>query len=294
MPRASQQILDFYARPGRMTAAGRHAPLLAALPRERKPLAETVQGLLLHEHFAPSYGVELSPERRTESHIRPASEMLDRILARDGRPLSVPRRLEDRLIGVCRDFTVLAVAILRAQGVPARARCGFGSYFVPGQLEDHWVCELWDASRDRWVLVDTQLDDHQRRALGTDFDVLDVPRDRFLVASDAWTACRGGQADPSRFGIFTLRGLWFVAGNLLRDFAALSAMEMLPWDCWGAMPSASDQPTSDQLSLLDRVAAVARSPDDRFAEMRMLYESDDRLRVPGTVLNALRNRVESV
>jgi hypothetical protein len=32
-----------------------------------------------------------------------------------------------------------------------------------------------------------------------------------------------------------MRGLWFVAGNLLRDAAALNNMGMLPWDAWGAI-----------------------------------------------------------
>ena len=36
----------------------------------------------------------------------------------------------------------------------------------------------------------------------------------------------------AKYGIFDLRGLWFVAGNVMRDFAALNNMEMLPWDVW--------------------------------------------------------------
>jgi len=294
MAPTSQGILDFYTPPAPMTSAGRHAPLLEALPSEPAALARVVQGLLLHEHWAPSYGQDLSPERRAESHIRPVSEMLDRILAHDGRRLSEPRRLEDRVVGVCRDFTVLAVAILRTHGVPARARCGFGAYFISGQLEDHWVCEVWNASQARWVLVDAQLDEHQRRALKPDFDVLDVPRDRFVVAGDAWSRCRAGDAHPSRFGIFALRGLWFIAGNLLRDLAALSNMEMLPWDSWGAMPAPEDTLTDELLALLDRVAALTRSPDAAFSELRALYEGDDRLRVPKTVFNALRMRLEAI
>ena len=34
--------------------------------------------------------------------------------------------------------------------------------------------------------------------------------------------------------------------------------------------------------------------DDAFAEMRATYESDDRLRVPPVVFNALRNAAENV
>ena len=65
--------------------------------------------------------------------------------------------------------------------------------------------------------------------------MLDVPRDRFLVAGDAWAQCRTGETEPAKFGIVfaNLRGLWYVAGNLVRDIAALNKMEMLPWDVLG-------------------------------------------------------------
>ena len=39
-------------------------------------------------------------------------------------PKSDPER---RFVGNCRHFTVLLCAFLRARGVPARARCGFGA-----------------------------------------------------------------------------------------------------------------------------------------------------------------------
>ena len=143
--------------------------------------------------------------------------MLDRLLSIDERPLSVARPVDARLVGVCRHFTVLLVAMLRAQGVPARARCGFGAYFNPGHFEDHWVCEYWNAMDGRWILVDAQIDDVQRAKVQPDFDLLDVPRDRFVIAGDAWARCRVGDADPSTFGIFDMRGLWFIAGNVLRE-----------------------------------------------------------------------------
>ena len=220
--------------------------------------------------------------------------MLERLLAVDGQPLPVARPVEARLVGVCRHFTVLLVTMLRAQGVPARARCGFGSYFNPGRFEDHWVCEYWDAADGRWTLVDAQIDEVQRAKLKPDFDLLDVPRDRFVIAGDAWARCRAGDADPSAFGIFDMRGLWFVAGNLMRDLAALNNMEMLPWDIWGAMIRPGEPLGDDRLALFDRLSTVTRAPDAAFAELRRLYEGDEALRVPGTVFNAVLNRPEAI
>jgi len=289
-----QHIRAFYSEPAAMTSPGRHARLLDELPSNVGDLARLVSGLLLHEHFAPEYGVTLSNEHKGESHIRSVQRMLDRLLAKDSQPLSAARPIGKRLVGVCRHFTVLLVAMLRAKGVPARARCGFGAYFDRGRFEDHWVCEYWSTEEGRWALVDAQIDEVQRSTLAIDFDLLDVPRDEFVIAGDAWAQCRAGKIDPSRFGIFDLRGLWFVAGNVLRDFAALNNMEMLPWDVWGAMPRREDVLQADLLTLLDSVAALTHAPDASFGELVALYQSDERLRVPSTVFNALLNKLEAI
>jgi len=289
-----QPFLDLYTRPAAMTSSCRRAPMFDTLPRDVAALARVVQGLMLHEHAAPLYGVALADERRSQSHIRPVERMLDCLLALDGRPLSIARPIEARLVGVCRHFTVLLVSMLRSKGVPARARCGFGTYFKPGHFDDHWVCEYWSATEARWIRIDAQIDDVQRAELKVDFDTLDVPHDRFVIAGDAWAQCRAGKTDPAKFGIFDMRGLWFIAGNLVRDVAALNNMEMLPWDVWGAMVRPDEPLRDDQLALFDRLAALTRAPDASFTELRTLYEDDDRLRVPATVFNAVLNRPEAI
>jgi hypothetical protein len=275
-------------------SAGAYAAMFDGLPRQLAALAGVVQGLLLHEHWAPAYGVALSDERRSASHIRPVERMLERLLSQNGQPLGAARSVEDRLVGVCRHFTVLLVAMLRHQGVPARARCGFGVYFNPGRFEDHWVCEYWHSGERRWILVDAQIDALQQEKLRPDFDLLDVPRDRFVIAGDAWAQCRAGNVDPSTCGIFDLRGLWFIVGNLLRDLAALNNMEMLPWDIWGVMPSADAPLHADCLTICDRLATITRTPDTAFTELRQLYKGDGRLRVPETVFNGVLKRSETV
>jgi len=52
--------------------------------------------------------------------------------------------------------------------------------------------------------------------------------------------------------------------------------------------------TDEKKALLDRVAALTLAGDDSFAEVRAIYESDDRLRVPPVVFNALRNAPEKI
>lgn len=280
-----------------MTSAGKYTAAMEKLPSDPAALVAVVQGLMVHEYVASdSYGFAIPQERKKESHIRSAEKMLDRILALDRRPLVVPREIPDRLVGVCHHFVVLLTGMLRAKGVPARARYGFGAYFNAGFFEDHSICEYWNAAESRWVLVDSQFDEIWREKLKISHDTLDVPRDRFLTGADAWAQCRAGEADASQFGIFRggLRGAWFVAGVLIRDLAALNKMEMLQWDTWGAMPRPDEFISDDQLAFFDQIAALTRDPDASFGELRSLYDTDEGVRVPPTVFNAVLNRTESV
>jgi len=221
--------------------------------------------------------------------MRAVEKMLDRI-AQDGRPLPQARPPGERVVGVCRHFSLLHVAMLRRHGVAARARCGFGAYFQKGKFLDHWVTEYWNEAEKRWVLVDAQLDQRQRELFGVTFDPLDVPRDQFLVAGDAWRLCRAGKADPQAFGVLDMFGLWFIASNVIRDVAALNSHEMLPWDVWGAMTQKDEEV---DLPFIDRLAEFSHAPDRHFGELRVAYK-DKRVAVPGTVFNAVLNRPDPV
>ena len=191
---------------------------------------------------------------------------------------------------MCRHFTLLHVEMLRHAGLRARARCGFGAYFEPGKFVDHWVTEYFNEAERRWVLVDPQLDARQRALFKIAFDPLDVPRDQFLVAGEGWQLCRTGKADPDAFGIMDMHGLWFIAGNVVRDLAALNNHEMLPWDVWGAMTRTDAEL---DLGFIDRLAALGREPDSNAETVREAYR-DKRLAVPETVFNAVLNRPDPV
>ena len=282
--------MDIRSPPLAMSDAGSRAVLLDGLPSGIGSLAEVVQGLLIHEHIAPAYGVTLSAEQHAQSHMRGVEKILDCIARHDDRPLPQARPPGERIVGVCRHFTLLHVAMLRRQGLAARARCGFGAYFDKGKFLDHWVTECWSEAKKRWILVDAQLDRRQRDMFGIAFDPLDVPRDRFLVAGDAWHLCRRGEADPKAFGILDMYGSWFVASNVIRDVASLNDHEMLPWDVWGAM---TEKDRELDLPFIDRLAELSRAPDRHFGDLRAAYK-DERVAVPDTVFNAVLNRPDPV
>jgi hypothetical protein len=283
-------MLSFYTQPGVLTDAGKHAPLFDGLPADPAGVARVVQGLMIHEFLVGAYGVTLAEEDRDRVNLRRVEQVLDAVVSRDDRPLDVPREPAQRIATNCRGFTVMAVAMLRSKGVPARGRCGFGAYFSEGLFEDHWVVEFWDAGQRRWRLMDAQIDEKQRGMFKIDFDLTDVPRDRFVVAGDAWDQVRAGQADPAKYGLSSINesGDWWIAANLMRDAAALDNIELLPWDVWGAMPEPEDKVDE---ALFDELAAAVREPS--LPEVRRLLQ-DERLRVPDEVYNVQHRQKEPI
>jgi hypothetical protein len=228
----------------------------------------------------------LSEEEKAPLNLRTIAQKLSLLQRSDPRPLTATRSLSQRQIGNCRDFSVMLTAILRHQGVPARARCGFGAYFLPNHFEDHWVCEYWNADQQRWVLVDAQLDEFQCRELGVTFDPLDVPREQFVVAGQAWQICRQGLAVPQQFGIFEWHGWWFIWGNVVRELLAFNKIELLPWDVLpGCMSHELDDPlpTGAELALCDGFAALTLAGDAAFPELRAIFEGDPRFQAPSEI-----------
>lgn len=237
--------------------SGRLERLAARGGADPAALAEVVRSVMVHVHWRAAYGLAADAARaERETNLRDLRSMLQRLgelEASVGRgPDDVSALpLEARLIGNCRDHSVLYAALLRAAGVPARARCGFARYFEQGKWIDHWIVERWSAGR--WVVTDAQLDALQRERLGIDFDPIDMPDGEFRSGGDAWLACRGGE-DPDRYGIFEFHGWDFVKGNLVRDLSALAGAELLPWDCWGTILQPWDGLDAAALSWLDEVA----------------------------------------
>jgi hypothetical protein len=184
-------------------------------------------------------------------------------------PFTEERELSEKLVGNCRDFTVLTVSLMRQNGIPARARCGFGAYFSGPedkiQYADHWVAEYWDGAR--WVLIDAQIDDFQRQEIGLDFDTLDVPHGKFITGGAAWTMCKEG-ADPDSFGIDDMYGWWFIKGDMIRDLASLFKIPLLCWDVWGAILNREIH----EPELMDRVARITVPATESYSEIIKLNE----------------------
>ena len=276
-------MLDYYASHGPITDPRAESAAFDGLPADLAALTRIVQGLVFH-YFADEHLFGWTPprDRMGEIDSRTMPAMLARLRALDDRPLGEPRSPQRKILGCCRDLSVLLCAMARQRGIPARTRVGFATYFDPDFHTDHEIVEWWDARQGRWRLVDPELSERHVAHFKIDFDPLDVPRDRFLVGGQAWQRVRTGQADADRFGLDPKapepRGFRFVRGHVVQDLAALNKMELLLWDIWGLMQAEPEV----ALSLLDEVAERTQA-DDGFADVRRLYATPG-LAVPPRVL----------
>jgi len=255
--------LAYYGSHGPLSDPGALAFAIDSLPGDVGALVTAVQGLLLHDH----YGGELYGEAPSDfvAHSRatlPVVERLAAVLSGNSAPLDHGRPPFERSVGTCRDYALLLCAMLRQHGTPARVRCGFADYFGGPGWEDHWVTEYWLDDANRWALADAQLDEVHRRHLSIAFDTLDMPRDRFRLAWQAWRACRAG-ADPSHYGHGEATGLWFVEVNLVRDLNALAKRETSPWDGWRRVRDQDRMFDEARLARGDHWASLAEHIDER-------------------------------
>lgn len=266
-----------YTTHSRFTDPGPLTGWLDGIGPDLDELRRVASGLVFHfwgngdvtDHGFPA-------ARRSEADLRYAADMLARLHALNPAPPDRERGTTERILGCCRDFTLLFVSMARQCGIAARSRVGFAGYLVPGWYVDHVVAEVWDGVR--WRLVDPQF------AAG-EVDLLDLPRDRFLVGADAWQACRSGAIDADRFVISPdrtdprLRGLPQVRHDLVQDLAALNKHEMILWDLWGCLtgdPAVSEE----DAAAADELAALLQDPDG--AAVSAIFATDP-YRVPPVI-----------
>lgn len=274
-------LLSYYAEANSFTRIDRLLDEIEPVSTDIDAVVRLVQGLLIHEALASFYGAAFPERRVAEKQLHGANAILERAKRLNASSLRNVRPPEERVVGVCRHFTTLFVGVLRSKGIPSRVRCGFATYFERGKHVDHWVGEYWHTRDRRWVLVDAQLDDFQRKLFGVQIDSLDVPRDRFLVVGDAWKACRNG-ADPQTFGVggTEMWGLVEVFGNVFQDIAALQKIELLPWE-WYGLAATDKSAAYKETDLVDQLASISSSADHGAIEaLRRLVAIDERLRVP--------------
>ncbi len=281
-------IQQFYCSHSKVTHPGQYTYLFNGLPDDVDTLCDIVQHLVMHYADEDILQYKIPHHRYHDMDARYVEEILRRLMLYDAHPLTEARAPDKRLIGVCRDTSILLCAMLRHKNIPARLRIGFANYFLPAFNIDAVCVEYWDKKSNKWRLVDsrtnkTHIDKYK---LHIDFDLHDLPPDKFIPAELAWALCRSGTVQPNRFGSRTYRGAWYVRNRLLQEIALINKKEMLIWDMWGAMlKQKNGKPyiPDEQYIFLDDLSQYLQENARKLSKLTDYYQAQTLLHVPTRV-----------
>lgn len=279
-------VLEFYSAQGGITDPGKYVHLYDGISGDVSQIVKAVQGVVIGGDQAMALG--FTPPRKRlqhEENLRKIENMLARIEEMDARPLIQSRPFDKRLLGSCRHFAVRTCSLLRHRRIPAPARGGFETHFSPVRHHDHWICEYWKPTQQRWIQVDAEIDSVLKLKWHIDFAPLDLPAGTFMTGAEAWRLCRKGELNPKQCGIGGGANEWiggwnFVLSERLLDLMALNKFELLAWDTNELSEKECSQLSESEYALLDSVAQLINEGDKSFLEIRHLYAMNSSLRMP--------------
>lgn len=203
-----------------------------------------------------------------------AVAMIAGILRLDGKGFTKGRDVSKRITVSCRQASVLFSAILKAKGIPCRCRAGFMDFGDAGEsFMEHWVNEYWDFEQNRWVLAD--VDGYYEYEPRFGYSQFDLPRRKFVTASEAWLGMREGTLDK-KMDVFSEDPLQGVCEYLFMDFHALMNNEIFysyqPYYLRDGIQALSERERCE----LDDLARLLVEPDKNSEQIAHLWETEEK------------------
>jgi len=289
------KILDFYKKTSLYTDLGLYRDVAKSLPDEVSELAKLQRRQIIHpviilNHLQNGWWDNLDEVPKTslvfEDDVFPtAISMLSELLRRDNK-YGLNRRVEDKIHVTCRGEAILLAAILKAKGISCRVRAGFCEYLRhDGIYYDHWITEYYNTHDCRWILVDA---DNQWDDKLIDFDLNDLPRNKFLFGAEAYLKLRNDKiknenilysSDPVTIGMdAAIRVLFYDFHSLMNDEVYYDFVPKYVLD-------KNFHLDEEELSELDSLANLLLHPDDNFDELLNIWNNNLKFRILSGGLN---------
>jgi hypothetical protein len=279
-----QKILDHYLKYSLFTYPGLYEDYLRSLPDDIREIGLLLRTNFIHRTTLDAGNVGTNADMKygdmtrvpwwrqaEDDNLPTTAAMLAELFRRDSNGLTMERRAEDKLVLTCRYIAILMVSILKAKGIPARVRSGFGAYFEGTKdAWDHWVIQYWNNQEDKWITVDVDGSWHK-----TGFDMYDVPEGKFDFSADTWLNIRQGKIDEKHFrNAGGPRGLIVIAWELFYDFHCLMNDEIIydhgPEFTFEKQFKKLDE---DKLKEVDEFARLMQKPDENFDKLQEIWKT---------------------
>ncbi len=300
MKNMKEEILNFYKKTSIYTNYANYKNYFRSLPDDLKELTKLINDSYIHRIvLLKSY---ITHDRISEEYpwydyrchddiLLTAPAIMAELFRLDERGLTHGREHKNKVIITCRYASVLLASILKAKGIPTRVRSGFAPYINQNRYPDHWICQYYSEREDRWINVDTDEIEIERKH----YNNIDVKDEYFCFAAEAWLNVRAGKVNVEKFVHgSSIKGLDMLARTLFFDFHALMNDEI----SYLFFPTYLDTSKEffelgiEELKELDDLALLMLEPDKNFDELRYLFENDKKFRVLNTPLLGDKDHLE--
>jgi hypothetical protein len=268
--KVDDKILAFYRQYSFYTNPGEYEQMYSNLPDSLKLLCKLIKSQLIHPIAdLPMYRDLIPKERSYEDLKYPTVQtILAGLKTYNPDGLILNRKPIDRLVVSCRYHAILLASILKHKGIPVRVRYGFASYLYPKYHIYHVICQVWNKSEKRWMLVDP------------DRQIVDIPSQQFEFAGDAWIKNQEGKLDPNTYGVPNWWGSQPILDALCHDLASVLGNEHIYFN----RPPISADTTMDvknmplnQIDTMNKISILMADVDSNFDDLQLLYINNKQL-----------------
>ena len=285
----SEKDVQRYLETSVYTYAGAYKDFLLSLPNDIPTIGRLVCDQITHPtmYFTePSSYLEDTffgkfasyPKHRFKNEDElyiTAVSMIAGILRLDEAGFTQNRDVTKRITVSCRQASILFSAILKAKGIPCRSRAGYMDFGDTGDsYMEHWVNEYWNSKEQRWVLVDADGYYEYENRFG--YSQFDLPRRKFVTASEVWLGFRKGTLDK-KIDMFVPDPLQGACEYLFMDFHSLMNNEIFysyqPLYLRNGLHSVSES----KLCELDLLAELLNNPDENITQIEELWNNNEDL-----------------
>lgn len=301
-----EKILKFYKKTSLFTNLGLYKDFAKNLPDNIKELCELQRNQIIHpfdlcdetiRNDSQSFYGDMTKIDKTslcyENDYFPTAQAMIAELLRRNKIYSKDRPIEDKIHVCCREQAILLASILKAKGFSARVRSVFAKYVCINNEEagDHWITEYYNTEKQKWILVDADMcfDNETLEQYGIDFDLLDIPHDKFIFGAEAYLGLRNKKfndneiyyaSSPRIYGIkAALHGLFY-------DFHSLMNNEIIFLQLPKYIIDKDLELSEEEYLELDGLAKLLLNTDKNFDKLIDIWNTNEKFRILSGGMNS--------
>lgn len=223
-----------------------------------------------------------------EDDIFPTSISMIAEILRKNSKYSLNRESKDKLFITCRGQAILLAATLKAKNIPARVRSGFAEYpSNNGIYWDHWITEYYNDKENRWILIDADCCCNDN----IDFDIYDIPQNKFLKAAQVYLEFRKNPSNISKlghayYGSTNEKIIEILTTALFYDFHCLMNDEIIYLHYPKYLKEKNFKLETEDFIEIDELAKMMLEPETNFDSLMEIWNKNSKFRImTGGTLN---------